>query len=378
MDLVGEVLRRPPRPAIIWEDIFASYVTQNGEGYNVLNSGYYSGDYTTGGWSAHFNGDYSHAVTDARGSTSQFSLNNEFSTDMMLEAEVNVDARDAGTYGLRLMADNGLNSGYLAVVDHSAGEIRLEYYNSAGQRSVETRATMSQSLKALRGSRITLRAYVLGNKISIRVNDFVYINEYQPARALKAGAYGFYVRGARAKLYRYTLSSLERFERMERLEVTVDGNVVDVYGGVDRDVTYDEYGFIVYNGYPADITGAVKNPSDMDGETVGDNTKRSGTILDTETVDAEWSLDYQNKVLARIKGWTAGDHEVKIRMIDAGIWFRRFFVGDSEGMSIAYNSDKLGFIKTANFVYDYGCKGIAMWTLGQEDPTIYTYLPDVW
>lgn len=378
MDLVGEVLRRPPRPAIIWEDVFSSYVDQNGEGYNVLDSGYYSGAYTLGGWKAHYNGDYAHAYTDARGDRAQFSLDNEFKTDLMIETEVTVDSRDTGIYGLRLMADRGINSGYLAVVDHSAGEIRLEYYNGAGQRSVETTAPMSQSLMAMSGSRVTLKAYILGNKISFRVNDYVYINEYVPPRELKAGAYGLFIEGLRAKLYRYNLSSLERFERMERLEVTVDGELVDVYGSVDRDVEYDEYGFIIYNGYPADIAEVVKNPSDMDGETVGGAERASGTVLDIETDQNEWSLDYQNKVLARINGWIAGDHEVKVRMIDAGIWFRRFFVGDSEGMSIAYNSDKLGFIKTANFVYDYGCKGIAMWTMGQEDPTIYTFLPDVW
>ena len=55
---------------------------------------------------------------------------------------------------------------------------------------------------------------------------------------------------------------------------------------------------------------------------------------------------------------------------------KNFYVGDNEGMSVAYNSDRIGFIRTANMVSDFGCKGIGLWTLGQEDPTIYSYIPD--
>jgi len=392
MDLVGEVLRRPPRPAIIWEDIFASYVNTSGEGFNILNSGYYKvateGGYTEGSWTAHIGSDYSHARTDSRLGTSQFMLNAVFISDIMVEAEVVMDSADDGLYGLRLLAEEsqGTNNGYLALLDHAKGEIRLVWQDpSTGVSTTEYTVPMSLSLQAMKGQRITLTAYVLKGKISIRVNDRVYINEYTPSRTIVGGAFGLYVKGARAKLYRYTLSSLERFERMERLEITVDGVVSDIYGAVERTVPLDEYGFLIYNGYPADLSEAVKNPSDADGESVPENTNPiAGTILETETVDAEgnrltdWSRDYQNKLLAEIAGWVEGSHEVVIRMLDAGIWFRRFYVGDSEGMSISYNSDKVGFIRTATMITDYGCKGIAMWTLGQEDPTIYTYLPDSW
>lgn len=385
MDLVAEVLRRPPRPAIIWEDIFASYVESDGEGYNVLHTDYYKtaieGGYTTGGWNAYIGSDFSHAYTDSRVSASQFVLNTAFNGDMMLESEVIMDGSDNGVYGLRLLAAEGWGSanGYLALLDHDKGEIRLEWEDPVtGISVVETTAPMSSELKAMKGQRVTLTAYVLGGKISFRVNDMVYINEYVPSRPVTGGAYGFYVKGARANLYRYTVSSLERFERMERLELTVDGEVLSIYGGVERNVPTDEYGFLVYNGYPADIAEAVKNPSDSDENAVTPETPVAGTILETEVNPTEWSTDYQNKVLAEIAGWAQGDHEVSIRFLDAGIWFRRFYVGDSEGMSVAYNSDKVGFIRTANLVSDYNCKGVAMWTLGQEDPTVYTYLPDSW
>ncbi|WP_188623070.1 hypothetical protein [Caldalkalibacillus thermarum] len=66
---------------------------------------------------------------------------------------------------------------------------------------------------------------------------------------------------------------------------------------------------------------------------------------------------------------------MRIRMVDAGVWLRNFYVGDGSEFSIAWNSDLEGFIKTLGFIREYGCKGVAMWTLGQEDPRVFTYLP---
>lgn len=389
--LVGEVLRRPPRPAIIWEDIFASYVNEHGEEYNVISSGYYplenDGGYSRGSWNAYIGDDYSHAYTDARNVSSQLVLNTTFNSSIMLEAEVRADARDRGVYGLRVLAkeNKGANNGYLLILDHEQGNIKLQYENpDTGQRSTLHTTRMTTALKSYRGNRITLRAYVLDNKLSFRVNDYVYINEYDLGD-VSGGAYGVYASGSRMKVYRYNISSLERYERMERLEVSVDGEVVNVFGDVPRTVPTDEYGYLIYKGYPADITETVVNPSDQDGAGMVDpDNEVAGTILETEKyindsdLREDWSLDYLNKALAVVEGWTPGEHIVKVRMIDAGVWFRRFYVGDANGMSIAYNSDKAGFIRTANMVADYGCKGIAMWTLGQEDPTIYTYVPDSW
>lgn len=389
--LVGEVLRRPPRPAIIWEDIFASYIESDGAGYDVISSGYYdrdtSGGYSRGSWNAYYNDDYSHAYSDARSIDSQLVLDNAFKSSVMIETEIRADQRDAGVYGLRVLAEEGrgANNGYLLLLDHAKGEIRLEWENpSNGSKTVEYRTKMTNTLRNLRGSRLTLTAYVLDGSISFRVNDYLYINEFSPSRRVAGGAYGVYASKTRIQLYKYNISSLERYERMERIEVLVDGKVVNVYGDVPRTVPTDEYGYLIYKGYPADISEVVVNPSDQNQDTVLDPSNPIvGTVLETETYindrnkREDWSLDYLNKALAVVDDWSVGDHEVTVRMVDAGIWFRRFYVGDANGMSIAYNSDKIGFIRTANLVADYGCKGIAMWTLGQEDPTIYTYLPDV-
>lgn len=371
MRLVGEILRRTPRPAIVWEDMFSSYVNSSGEGFNVLSVDYYpneaDGGYSSGEWNAYMLDDYGHALVDSRFNSSQLVLKNIFTSSMMLEVDARVDSRDNGVYGLRVLAQEGqgANNGYLLLLDHSAGEIRLVWEDPAtGIATTELTVPMTGSLKDSQGARLTLRAYVLDGKLSFRVGDYVYINEHIPAHSLVGGAYGFYTSGLRSKLYKYNLSSLERYERMERLEVTVDGTVVNTYGGVERTVGTDEYGFLIYKGYPADVAGAVNA---MD-----------GTVLDIEQSTESWSADYQNKAIAEVAGWSVGGHTVEIRMIDAGIWFRRFYIGDAQGMSISYNSDKVGFIRTANMITDYGCKGVAMWTLGQEDPTIYTYLPNSW
>lgn len=382
MRLVGEILRRPPRPAIIWEDIFASYVTLNGEGYNILNSGYYptttNGGFTQGAWNAYMGDDYSHAYVDSRSLSSQLVLAKTFSSNIMLECEMSADAYDGGVYGLRILAQEGkgLANGYLFLLDHARKEVRLDWEDpNTGATTNELKIPMSATLAVGKGGKYNIRAYYVNGKLSCWVNDKPYIDRYTPNHRLTNGAYGIYANGTRLKVYKYNISSLDRFERMERMEVTVEGHEPILYGEVARNVPVDEYGLLVFTGYPADISEQIKEVDGEGGSSSSTGGTQTGTILDTEVTPEDWSLDYKNKTLADVTSWR-GKRIVNVRMVDAGIWFRRFYVGDKQGMSIAYNSDKIGFIRTANMVSQYKCKGIAMWTLGQEDPTIYTYLPD--
>lgn len=142
---------------------------------------------------------------------------------------------------------------------------------------------------------------------------------------------------------------------MERISVKADENIY-YFGEVSRNCDFDEFGYIKFSGYPQEI-GLSPN------------------ITDTQiNKDYVWDSDYKNLKLATIPSWK-GRKDIEINSSDAGIWFRSIYIGDEEGMSIAYNSDMVGFIKTVNMINDYNCKGVAMWCLGQEDPTYYTYLP---
>jgi spore germination protein YaaH len=70
--------------------------------------------------------------------------------------------------------------------------------------------------------------------------------------------------------------------------------------------------------------------------------------------------------------------DVQVKLTDAGLWYKMLYIGDAEGMSIMYTGDAESFNKAMNIaVYDYNCKGIGLWVLGQADPRIYEVLPDV-
>ncbi len=71
-----------------------------------------------------------------------------------------------------------------------------------------------------------------------------------------------------------------------------------------------------------------------------------------------------------------GNKEIELEFVDAGIWVKAVYIGDSEGFSIAWNGDTQALMKTADIIGAYNIKGIGMWTLGQEDTTVFSYLPD--
>lgn len=386
MRVVGEVLTRPPRPAIIWEDIFSSYVDSEVKTDDILKYRYYprisdaNQGYTLGNWTATYGGesDYDYAYNDSRNASAQLMLNKAFSANMAIDIELRADGTDRGNYGIRILAvDKNGGHGYIARLNYARQTVEIVWEDRANgvtERIIATKP-MSDSLKTMNGQRIRLRAYVLGNKLSFWVEKNPYFNQIDITGRPSSGAYGIYVANSRLKVYKYNVSTLDRWERMERMEVITGGQTY-YFDEVERkaDTVYDEFGFIVKTCYPGEIADAIAIiGDDSGGATVGDSTV-AGTILETQAdPNFEWSNDYKNKALAVVPSWQ-GKQDVTIRFRDAGIWFRNLYVGDNEGMSVAYNSDRIGFIKTANFVNTYGCKGIALWTLGQEDPTIYSYI----
>jgi spore germination protein YaaH len=401
MRLVGEILRRPPRPAIIWEDIFSSYpttvddVTQGFRYYPqayqtdpTANKGFSQGKWTPiKGFTDDNPDDYSHVEVDSRVTTNgsaQLMLNKKFSGNIAVEVELrnNLDDKQS-LYGIRVRATkvNETGEGFLCLLDWANGKVKIVHEDSAVYDRVIAETDMSVGLKSSWGYRLKLRAYVVDNYISFFVNDNCYFDRISlPSGYETKGAYGVWTKYSRLKLYKFNVSSLDRFERMERIKVNVEGEGSYTLDEVARDTTnypFDKYGLITYKGYPAEISTTVANPSDEDVDEGGDaNTAPYGTVLNTQIDPAyKWYNDYKNKKLWSVNSWD-GTRNVTITMVDAGIWFRNFYIGDDNGMSVAYNSDLVGFVKTANMVADYGCKGIALWALGQEDPTVYTYVPD--
>lgn len=382
MVLTGELLRRPPRPAIIFEDNFAHMLDAEGSGYDFANIPYYmkvQDFWESGSNKVYYEPHDAYACTDSNGirrigftdgrwilqndGTVKASVSAGYSNQLVLykkfKANIQVTAtfEVSGTYpkaGIRLLATeegNG-NEGYLALLDYGSNKVRLVYENGPGNYTEIASAWMSDTLINLKGQTVTLYASVWNGKAYVRVEDRTYINGVELNNPPASGSYGVYISGGTIKVSLLNIATLDRYEPLEKMEVEID-DAIYKYGEVARvdksgnPILYDKYGYLVYSGID---------------------------ISETED-NLKWSEDYLNLPLANHPSWE-GKKKIRVRMVDAGIWFTMFYIGDAEGFSIAYNSDLIGFIETTKMLYRHNCKGVAMWTMGQEDPLIFEYLPN--
>lgn len=407
MTLTGEVLRRPPRPAIIWEDMFGPHIqgdftestdlTSAGEYYRKANpslfssgsgpnphtvgdrtyciSGVSAAGFSQGEWFVKDTSDVDAAHTWSKCTQySQLVLNKLIANSAHIELDCRVGSTDSNArYGIRLMNKKGdPSSGWIFRLNFRTKQVEFYDLNSpSNSRYTDMSSNLSQGL----GNRYTLKLERINGQIHCIVGDTTYF--IVPDPIVGAAAYGAYGVDCTIKVYRLNVSSLDRFESMEKMSIKVDGVEVAKYGEVERNVPYDQFGYLVHTSLPGNLTEAVRaipSESESSDGTSSQVEGRSGTIFETEVKPEDWSLDYKNLPLTQVPSWI-GKKNVTISMKDPGIWFRTFYVGDSEGYSVAYNSDKIGFIRTSQMILDYKCKGIALWTLGQEDPSVFEYLP---
>lgn len=439
--VTGEILRRPPRPAIIWEDMFGPYL--NGPGFypgdsvdplptDLTKSGgagsyqkcnpffydvgegsnhYYDPDpnltnhdqcitntypagFSSGSWTVFKADDTDDANVqcDPLAPTPQLSraqlvLNKKFKCDVQVEADLIMAADRPVQIGLRLFADQpGYDGyGYLIVLDWSDYTIKLIHEDNFVQTLIGSPYPMTDAMKLSKMNRMTLTAQVLNGNLTFIASGYQYITDlplpnFTPGTT--SGAHGVFISTAHIKLYRLTISTLNRYEPMEKIQVEVDGVAYATFGEVQRVSPYDQYdefGWIAYTGKPGNLTAAVGAiPSDPDSTDSTEVEGRVGTIFETEApgYEEKWNLDYRNSQLANVLSWI-GKKNVKIKMHDPGIWLRTLYIGDSQGFSVSYNSDKIAFEKTVDQIRSYGVGGIGMWTLGQEDPMVFDYIDKI-
>ncbi|MDY7224598.1 glycoside hydrolase family 18 protein [Halalkalibacterium halodurans] len=364
--LTGELLRRPPRPAIVWEDLFGPHARLNANGEkevkNLVETPYYqrarmvtpSGNqyenrqcvgtaelvgYSNGNWEP-FAENYCFA--DARGQSAQLLLHKEFQFNPHIEADAT--ALDSGQVGIRFYAKGKgqTGNGYLFLADFQSRQYRLVYQSNGQSQTLATAPIGTLQV----GSRYTYRVRVHNGRILCLIGSNTVIDYTdQSTNRMDRGAHGIYASGCRIRCHRLHVATNDRYEPMEKVQVIVDSQEQPIALEESRPYSYDELGYLVYSGF---------NPD--------------------QGLDISISNDYENLPIATIPSWI-GEKKVKIRLADAGVWLRSFYVGDSEGYSIAWNSDLEGFMTTLKMIEDYGCKGVAMWTVGQEDPRVFTYLP---
>lgn len=183
------------------------------------------------------------------------------------------------------------------------------------------------------------------------------------------GACGIYAWDAHIQSRLLAVSTLDRWETMEKFEIEVDGEVRD-YGRISRSgYEFDRYGYLIYTGMDERET---RDSEPEEGSEAPENDQGSALSYEPDQV----SLDYEITV-SEWEAWQ-GEKEIKLRLSDAGVWFGQALIGDREGMSILWVGDAESFMRTMNIaVNDYGLKGVGLWTMGYEDPRMFEMIPKV-
>ena len=91
----------------------------------------------------------------------------------------------------------------------------------------------------------------------------------------------------------------------------------------------------------------------------------------SRSIGLDWDYDHVRNFPVLV-GQT---REITIRPLDPGVWVGRILLGDANGFGVLHYSDAPYLRWLADrATHDYGLAGIAVWTLGQEDPRLWELL----
>lgn len=94
----------------------------------------------------------------------------------------------------------------------------------------------------------------------------------------------------------------------------------------------------------------------------------------TRSEDISMDYDFYHSGLLEIP--CNADYMAQIVPRDINVWISRLFLGDADGFSILYYQDVDSLVYWSNeAAYRWGLRGIAIWSLGQEDLRLWEALP---
>lgn len=394
LTLNSEVLQQSPRPVIMWEDYFSQFLDDawvQGDNYTedqktIQNSGLQSTTYykwagekmdmgggtmeqrdadgtLTGCYTMRdtgFSQGYWGVIQDENGTTcvhfdptdsknngvtsGQLVLNYTYQMEN-ISAEVQFKAESGKRAGIRF-ASTGPGDGYIFLFDYDTQSVMI--VQEVDGVTTNTIASASMGDRSIpHGDRAQMKILVNDGVCRATIGGLNLMGDV--ALTMQPGGIGFYATNCDAYLYMMSIGSTEKWETLERFSLIMDGQEIPM-GELSRTgITRDQYGFLEYSGL-----------NEV-------NTRDSGQSIDLDYV-------FFPKV---IPSWV-DKKDIQIKFVDAGLWFKMLYIGDADGMSISYVGDEQSFNKAMNIaVYDYNCKGIGLWVLGQADPRIYETLPDV-
>ena len=94
----------------------------------------------------------------------------------------------------------------------------------------------------------------------------------------------------------------------------------------------------------------------------------------TRSEDISLDYDFFHSHLLEIS--CGNDYTARVIPRDINVWTARLFLGDADGFSILYYQDVDSLVYWANeAAYRWGLRGIAIWSLGQEDMRLWEVMP---
>ena len=99
-------------------------------------------------------------------------------------------------------------------------------------------------------------------------------------------------------------------------------------------------------------------------------------VEETATRSEDISMDYDFYHSGLLEIPCNADYTAQIVPKDINVWISRLFLGDADGFSILYYQDVDSLVYWSNeAAYRWGLRGIAIWSLGQEDLRLWEALP---
>jgi spore germination protein YaaH len=320
-----EALRRPPEYAYILYEDFRDWTT--------LPSSMYT---TTGNWAIYKDPEDTspRPYSWIRGS-GQITVRYDQFKDVLVRASIRPDS-----YG---RAGVFLGSVWLTVNAATGG---LELYN--GDNLV---GTYNAGIKL--GSFYTIAVRARGPNIAILLRDSIVMR--YTAAADVTGACGIKTEG-QITCDLFVISDSYVMMPREAVELTLpDGQTVTLGRIPRQNVTWlDRWGFFRLNSDVEEYSTRLDPSDGMSKEIMND-----------------W--DYLHSPVFTLE--QPGDYPVKVKMLDVGVWLSTLYLGDADGFSIVYFPDAETILKFSDVAaYEFGVRGIGMWTIGQEDPQLWEML----
>jgi len=323
--ITAEVLRRIPEYAYIFYDDFRDWTELPASMYSIAGS-----------WQIHKDPeDASSRPYSWITGQGQITLRYEGFSNVLVRASIRLDSN--GRAGVFL-------SNYWLAVNSNTG--RLELYSGSS-------VVYSYNLGVKVGAFYTIGLRARGNRLAAFVRDDLVF--YYTASGTVSGSCGI---RAEAPITSDLFVVADSYVMMPReaIDLTLPNGQVVTLGRIPRqNVTWlDRWGFFRVNGDVEEITTRVDPGNGM-----------------STSISNDW--DYVHTPVFTLS--QPGDYPVKVRMRDIGVWLGTLYLGDADGFSIVYFPDAETILRFSDIAaYEFGVRGIGMWTIGQEDPQLWEML----